>query len=66
MVTAAGMTGAWLTDELRVFVLLLPPTAIVVSLLVLYFDWRARFLRRLLAEREDVEGIDHVRLDRAA
>ena len=50
-------TAVWLTDEVRVVALVMLPTAIVASLLVLYFDWRAELQRRLLAERDDGRGL---------
>ena len=53
VVLAAGIVPVWLTDELRVVGLVTVPMAIVASLLVLYFDWRAKLQRRILAERED-------------
>jgi hypothetical protein len=34
------------------------PTAIVASLLVLYFDWRAKLQRRILAERDGRHDLD--------
>ena len=49
---AAGLAAVWLTEEVRV-VGLMVPTAIVASLLVLYFDWRERLLRRMLADPKD-------------
>ena len=52
IVMAAGLTAVSLTDEVRVFGLLMLPTAIVASLLVLYFDWRARLIRRLAVEHD--------------
>jgi hypothetical protein len=50
---AAGLTAVWLTEEVRVVGLVILPTAVVASLLVVYFDWRAKLQRRILAERED-------------
>ena len=47
---AAGLTAVWLTEQVRVFGLVMMPTAIVASLLVLYFDWRMRLLRGVTAE----------------
>ena len=61
VVMASGMAAVWLTEEVRVVGLIALPTAIVASLLVLYFDWRARVQRRILAERHD-----HYELDKAA
>ena len=53
----AGMTAVWLTEEVRVVGLAALPTVIVASLLVLYFDWRARLQRRL-AERDARHELD--------
>jgi putative Mn2+ efflux pump MntP len=52
VVMAAGFTAVWLTEEVRVIGLIALPAAIVASLLVLYFDWRARLQRRIPAERD--------------
>ena len=48
VVIAAGIPAGWLTDHVRMFGLVMLPTAIVAALLVLYFDWRGRLKRRLL------------------
>lgn len=53
IVLATGATAVWLTGEVRVFGLVALPTAIVASLLVVYFDWRQKLLRRMLAQRKD-------------
>jgi hypothetical protein len=50
VVLATGATAVWLTGEVRVFGLVALPTAIVAGLLVVYFDWREKLLRRMLAE----------------
>ena len=50
---AADITAGWLTERLRVFGVVMLPTAMVASLLILYFDWRRELRRRLLAERDD-------------
>lgn len=50
---AAVVTAIWLTEEVRVVGLVILPTAVVASLLVLYFDWRAKLQRRILAERDE-------------
>jgi len=42
----AGLTAVWLTEAMREFALVMLPTAIVASILVLYFDWRGRLMRR--------------------
>ena len=56
---AAGVTAVWLTEEVRVVGLVIVPTAIVVSLLVLYFDWRAKLQRRIVAERDGCHDLDN-------
>ena len=53
VVVAAGITAVWLTDEARVFGLVMLPTVIVASLLVLYFDWRGRLRQRAVAEGDE-------------
>ena len=58
VVLAAGVTAVWLTEEVRVVGLVILPTAIVASLLVLYFDWRAKLQRRILAERDGRHDLD--------
>ena len=58
VVMAAGLTAVWLTEEVRVFGLVMLPTAIVASLLVLYFDWRGRMMRRLRAEHDAHQDLD--------
>ena len=52
IVLAVGITAVWLTSEVRVFGLVMLPTAIVAGLLVVYFDWRAKLRRRVMAERD--------------
>jgi RsiW-degrading membrane proteinase PrsW (M82 family) len=52
VVLAVGITAVWLTPEVRVFGLVMLVTAIVAGLLVVYFDWRAKLRRRMLAERD--------------
>jgi len=58
VVMASGMAAVWLTEEVRVVGLIALPTAIVASLLVLYFDWRVRVQRRILAERHGRYELD--------
>jgi len=53
VVTIAGSTAVWLTSEVRVFGLVVLPTAIVAGLLVVYFDWRAKLRTRILADRDE-------------
>jgi hypothetical protein len=48
--TAAGLKTPWLTEAFRVFGLLGLPAAIAATLLVRYFTWRARVLRRIRAD----------------
>ena len=52
VVVAVGITAVWLTSEVRVFGLVILPTAIVAGLLVVYFDWRAKLRGRVLADRD--------------
>jgi hypothetical protein len=51
VVLALGITAVWLTAEVRVFGLVILPTAIVAGLLVVYFDWRAKVLNRIRDQR---------------
>ena len=53
VVLAVGASAVWVTGEVRVFGLVALPTAIVASLLVLYFDWREKLLRRMLTDRKE-------------
>jgi hypothetical protein len=48
VVLTTDIIAAW-----RVFELVVLPTAILAALLVLYFDWRARMRRHVLAERNE-------------
>ena len=43
-------------EKLRVFGLLVLPTAAVTGLLVLYFDWRARLLSRIRGDERNEHG----------
>ena len=52
VILAAGITAVWLTEEVRVLGLVILPTGIVAALLVVYFDWRAKLRRRVVAERD--------------
>jgi hypothetical protein len=58
VVLAAAATAMWLTEEVRVVGLVTVPAAIVAGLLVLYFDWRARVLRPIRAERDGRDELD--------
>lgn len=53
VVMIAGSTAVWLTSEVRVFGLVVLPTAIVAGLLVVYFDWREKLRDRIMADRDD-------------
>ena len=53
VVMIAGSIAVWLTSEVRVFGLVVLPTAIVAGLLVVFFDWRAKLHNRILADRDD-------------
>ena len=53
VVMTAGITAVWLTEEVRVFGLVMLPTAIVAGLLVVYFDWRAKLLNQIRDERNE-------------
>jgi hypothetical protein len=55
VVMIAGSIAVWLTSEVRVFGLVVLPTAIVAGLLVVYFDWRAKLRNRILADRDDLK-----------
>ena len=53
LVLSTGAMALWLTTEMKVFGTVALPTAIVASLLVVYFDWREKLLRRMLDEPKD-------------
>lgn len=53
VIMIAGSTAVWLTSEVRVFGLVVLPTAIVAGLLVVYFDWREKLRDRIMADRDD-------------
>jgi hypothetical protein len=53
VVMTAGITAAWFTEEVRVFGLVMLPTAIVAGLLVVFFDWRAELLNQIRDERNE-------------
>jgi hypothetical protein len=50
VVMASGLTAVWLTEELRVLSLVILPSIVVATLLVLYFEWRGKLQRQVLAE----------------
>lgn len=43
-------TAVWLAEAVRVFGLVMMPSAIAASLLVRYFDWRGRMIRGFRTE----------------
>jgi hypothetical protein len=51
VVLAVGIAAVWLTEEVRVFGLVILPTGVVAGLLVVYFGWRDNLRHRALAER---------------
>ena len=51
-VFAAGLAAVWLTEELRVLSLVILPSIVVATLLVLYFEWRGKLERQAWAELE--------------
>jgi hypothetical protein len=56
---AAGSMALSFTEELRVFSLLMVLVASAGSLLVLYFDWRGKLLRRVLGDRDERPPLEH-------
>ena len=52
-VAVALVTAVWLIEDVRLFGVVMIPTAIVAALLVLYFDWRAKLFSEILAERNE-------------
>jgi hypothetical protein len=40
VVFAAGVIGVWLTDEPRIFPLILLPTVVAASLMFSFYEWR--------------------------
>ena len=53
LVMSTGITAVWLTEQARVFGLVMLPTAIVAGLLVVYFEWRGKVLSRIRDEGYD-------------
>ena len=51
LVMPTGIAAVWLTEQVRVFGLVMLPTAIIAGLLVVYFEWRAKVLNRIRDER---------------
>ena len=49
----AGITAAWLTEELKTVGLVVLPIAIVTGLLVVYFEWRTRLLNQFRDGRHE-------------
>ena len=59
-VMTAGLTAVWLTEELRVLSLVILPSIVVATLLVLYFEWRGKLQREVWAELEGRPDDDRV------
>ena len=51
-VIAAGLTAVWLTEEIRVLSLVILPSIVVATLLVLYFEWRDTLRRQPWTEQD--------------
>lgn len=51
VVVTTAMAAVSLTDEVRVSALVILSTAIVASLLVVYFEWRTKTRRRIVDNR---------------
>ena len=47
VVMTSGLTAVWLTEEIRVLSLVILPSTVVATLLVLYFEWRGKLLRQV-------------------
>ena len=47
VVMASGLTAVWLTEEIRVLSLVILPSTVVATLLVLYLEWRGKLLRQV-------------------
>ena len=59
-VLAAGLTAVWLTDELRVLSLVVLPSIVVATLLVLFFEWRGKLQRGGWADLDGPPDHDQV------
>ena len=55
IVVSAGIVAVWLTEEIRVFGLVMFPAAIVGALQFTYFIWRGRLLDRV-GDGQDKQG----------
>jgi len=56
VVMASGLTAVWLTEEIRVLSLMILPSTVVATLLILYFEWRGKLLRQVGAEADSTGG----------
>lgn len=54
----AGLTGAWLLEAVLAVARVALPLTVAATLLVLYFDWRHRLMRRVQADGRDHDGGD--------
>ena len=57
VVLSVGIIAVWLTAEVRVLGLVILPTVIVATLLVAYFDWRAKLLNRIRDRRHEYRKV---------
>jgi uncharacterized membrane protein len=66
-VSAAVLTGLSVVSSMegvRMVGLLILTTAIVASLLVLYFEWRGRLVRRVRAEQDNHDELENAAVRR--
>jgi hypothetical protein len=52
---SAAMAAVWLTEEVRVLSLVVLPSITVAALLVLFFEWRGKLQRELVADLDAVD-----------
>ena len=58
VVLAPGPTTTWLADDGRVFRPVMVPMVLITFVLILYFDWRGRMLRRFWPEHDVYKACD--------
>jgi hypothetical protein len=56
VVFAAGVIGVWLTDEPRIFPLVLLPTVVAASLMFSFYEWRRTSRETDRSSRYDGRG----------
>lgn len=59
VVLTAGLTEAWLPEAVLAVARVVLPTAMAATLLVLYFDWRRRLMRRVQADDGPYDAGEH-------